>query len=332
MNMALAHAMPGISRLTPDGRYQTVNETYAKALGYTPDELVGTDWERTVHPDDKARALAAYETMVRDGKGEFEAVAVRNDGTTFWKHVLMVKVVDDHGGHIGHHCFMRDITERKQAEEALRISEQSIRELYSVASMPEAALDDRVEQLLRLGCRRFSCSIGLITRVRGEQLEVAHVWAPGGSIQQGDLLKLQQTYCSVTIGSDEPVRFEHAEASEWHAHQAYAALGFECYLGTKLVGTDRLYGTICFLDAQPRSTPFTEADIDFLQLMARWLSGEFDRQSALTALHESERRYRTLYDETPSMYFTVDEDGIVHSVNDYGAQYLGYRAGALVGR
>ncbi len=332
MNMALAHAMPGISRVAPDGRYQTVNDAYAKALGYTPDELVGMNWERTVHSDDKARALAAYEAMLRNGKGEFEAVAVRKDGTTFWKQVLIVKSVDGSEGGAGHHCFMRDITDRKQVGEALRIGEQSIRELYTLASLPESTFDERIERLLQLGCRRFNCTIGLVTHVREEQLEVAHVWAPGSSIRKGDLLPLQKTYCSVTLGADEPVLFEHAGASEWRAHPAYPVLGFECYLGTKLVGQNQLYGTICFLDSKPRSNSFTQADVDFLQLMARWLSGEIDRQAALTALSESERRYRTLYDETPSMYFTVDEKGIVRSVNDYGAQYLGYRVEDLVGQ
>ncbi|HMS84624.1 MAG TPA: PAS domain S-box protein [Nitrospira sp.] len=51
-----------------------------------------------------------------------------------------------------------------------------------------------------------------------------------------------------------------------------------------------------------------------------------------TELRTSEERYRTLYDETPSMYFTVDQTGIIKSVNLYGAQYLGYRVDELVGK
>jgi PAS domain S-box-containing protein len=66
--------------------------------------------------------------------------------------------------------------------------------------------------------------------------------------------------------------------------------------------------------------------------MARWLGGEMDRQSALDALRQSEERYRTLYDETPSMYFTVDEKGVIRSVNQYGAQYLGHLVEGLVGK
>lgn len=50
------------------------------------------------------------------------------------------------------------------------------------------------------------------------------------------------------------------------------------------------------------------------------------------ALRTSEERYRALYDNNPAMYFTVDSRGIVLSVNEFGAQQLGYRAKDLTGR
>ncbi|MEW5875046.1 MAG: PAS domain S-box protein [Candidatus Zixiibacteriota bacterium] len=53
---------------------------------------------------------------------------------------------------------------------------------------------------------------------------------------------------------------------------------------------------------------------------------------ALDALRESEARYRSLYEDNPSMYFTVAADGTVLSVNKFGAQQLGYTVRELVGR
>lgn len=50
------------------------------------------------------------------------------------------------------------------------------------------------------------------------------------------------------------------------------------------------------------------------------------------ALRKSEERYRALYEETPSMYFTVDAKGTVQSVNQFGAHYLGYTVDELVGK
>lgn len=49
------------------------------------------------------------------------------------------------------------------------------------------------------------------------------------------------------------------------------------------------------------------------------------------ALRDSEQRYRILYEENPSMYFTVATDGTVLSVNPFGAHQLGYSVSDLVG-
>ena len=127
MNIALTHApTPGISLLDKEGRYLQINETYATLLGHSPEELLGRSWKLTVHPDDHATALTAFEAMWATGKGEFEAKAVRKDGSIFYKHVVMVKGETKVGGQESYHCFMSDITERKQAEEALQASEERL--------------------------------------------------------------------------------------------------------------------------------------------------------------------------------------------------------------
>ncbi len=50
------------------------------------------------------------------------------------------------------------------------------------------------------------------------------------------------------------------------------------------------------------------------------------------ALRESEERYRALYEDNPTAYFTMDAGGIVLSVNRFGAAELGYEVDELVGK
>ncbi|MEM7357311.1 MAG: EAL domain-containing protein, partial [Acidobacteriota bacterium] len=57
-----------------------------------------------------------------------------------------------------------------------------------------------------------------------------------------------------------------------------------------------------------------------------------ERRRAETALLASERRYRTLFDNNPSMFFTVVEDGTVIAVNRFAADHLGYEVVELIGR
>ena len=57
-----------------------------------------------------------------------------------------------------------------------------------------------------------------------------------------------------------------------------------------------------------------------------------DRKRMEEALRESEERFRALYEDNPSMYFTVDAEGTVLSVNQFGAEQLGYTVKELVGQ
>jgi len=70
-----------------------------------------------------------------------------------------------------------------------------------------------------------------------------------------------------------------------------------------------------------------------LQVRVARAEGELDARRAMQrSLQESEERFRALYDETPSMYFTVDPAGTVLSVNEFGATQLGYQPAELVGQ
>ncbi|GEM_PF-4552544 len=48
------------------------------------------------------------------------------------------------------------------------------------------------------------------------------------------------------------------------------------------------------------------------------------------ALRHSEEMYRALFEDNPSMYFTVDAAGMVLSVNNFGAEQLGYTVAELI--
>ncbi|WP_179277561.1 response regulator [Actinoplanes regularis] len=114
---AMSLAVEGIAFIDPQGRYVRVNPAYAASLGNIPEQLVGQSWESTVHPDDVPALRAAYETMLREGKATVTARGVRRDGTIFFQEITMITQSDADGRPTGHHCFVRDITQRQSAEQ-----------------------------------------------------------------------------------------------------------------------------------------------------------------------------------------------------------------------
>ncbi|HBI14232.1 MAG TPA: hybrid sensor histidine kinase/response regulator [Desulfobulbaceae bacterium] len=55
-----------------------------------------------------------------------------------------------------------------------------------------------------------------------------------------------------------------------------------------------------------------------------------ERRQAEEALRKSEERFRALYEQNPTMYFTLDGQGTVLSVNPFGAEQLGYTVQELI--
>ena len=454
MNVALSLAMPGIARLDLDGRYLSVNDYYAAQLGYAASELIGQPWHPTVHPDDQPRAERAYERLRLVGQAEFDALAVRKDGTHFHKQVFMVRITDQAGAMTGHHCFMRNITRRKQSEQEHRMikerlqhlittsptiiyacepsgnfdatyisdnvfdqlgyrpqefieqagfwadrihpddrahvianipnlfvlgywesdyrfrhkngtyrwmhdrlrlirdeagqpveivgswidvtdqkaAEQAIRALQEAASDQSLSPDERIRTVLNLGCSRFKMPVGAVTKILDTEVELTHVWTTGTGVTAGARIPLDTAFCGETFRRNEPLCFEHAGASDWKRHPAYAALGLECYLGTKLVGESKAHGTICFFGTEPHPNRFSQADKDFLLLMARWVSGELDRQETEQALQEQEALLRSVIETATDAIFMKDREGRYRFINSSGAAVIGQPVDGIIGR
>ncbi|NJM98970.1 MAG: PAS domain S-box protein [Phormidesmis sp. RL_2_1] len=155
---ALSHAVEGISRLDPQGRYLFVNDAYARMVGFAPADLVGTNWQNTVHPDDIALAIATYEQMLIHGKVELEVKGLRRDGSIFDKSLVMVPTYDRQERFTGHYCFMKDISDRKQRsrqlrqqlkrERLIRAITNSIRQTFDLDAILSAAVE-QVRQFLQ---------------------------------------------------------------------------------------------------------------------------------------------------------------------------------------
>lgn len=116
ISTALASAVEGISRLDAQGHYVYLNRAYAAMLGYEPEELLGQDWLLRIHEDDRAKTIAAYQDMLSSGKAEVEVRAIRKNGSGFDQQLVMVSADDPQQARMGHYCFAKDISDRREIE------------------------------------------------------------------------------------------------------------------------------------------------------------------------------------------------------------------------
>lgn len=121
-------AADAILSLSPTGIVQTWNPGAQRMLGYTAEEIVGKPVALIVPPDRRDEPQKCMASLRRgDRVVALESVRVRKDGTLIDASHIISPLKDASGALIGASCILRDITEYKRIERALRSSEETAR-------------------------------------------------------------------------------------------------------------------------------------------------------------------------------------------------------------
>jgi two-component system, NarL family, sensor histidine kinase UhpB len=117
------NAVEGIFQTTVEGRFVTANPALARMLGYdSPEGLLEkvSNIAEQLYLDPERRAEFGRVVRRDDFVRGFETQAYRKDGSVMWASVSARAVRDAEGELVGYEGTVEDITERKQAERALR--------------------------------------------------------------------------------------------------------------------------------------------------------------------------------------------------------------------
>lgn len=109
--------------MNPKGRISLWNAAAEQIRGWNEQEVIGQSFEILYTREEREHGdpWQAVKRAAADARYEAEGWCLRKDGSRFWANVVYTAIRDDDGTLIGFSSVTRDLSERKRAEEELRI-------------------------------------------------------------------------------------------------------------------------------------------------------------------------------------------------------------------
>ncbi len=148
----------GLFQTDLEGNYIMVNPAFAAIFGYKPEDMLHggvKTWE--TYASDKERAAYLEEIREKGGLKNKVLRFRRRDGSIGWIEVSVSPRRSENGEIIGYEGIVRDITERKKVEQALRESEERYRKLFEEAL--DAIFVADADTGILIDCNRAACEL-----------------------------------------------------------------------------------------------------------------------------------------------------------------------------
>jgi PAS domain S-box-containing protein len=128
-----------IFSLTPTGYITSWNAGAEHIKGYQAAEIIGQHFSLFYPREDLERGKPQMQllTAAAEGRSEDEGWRVRKDGSRFWANVIITPLRDQKGTLIGFSKITRDLTERKQAENAAQEARSELARMARVTTVGE---------------------------------------------------------------------------------------------------------------------------------------------------------------------------------------------------
>jgi PAS domain S-box-containing protein len=311
---------PGTVVITDlQGNIEYANPSFARLTGYSLEEVKGRNprfLRSGLHPPEFYRELWKKVLAGEEWHGEF--VNRRKNGDLYWESASIAAVRDQHGQITHFVKVAEDITERKQAEEALRRRVQELATLHHIAQTLASVTDlpAALESVAQTVTDVLDATVTMIGRVEDGQVVVLAWCTPGpaASIKIGQRFPLAHEIPAVRQALDggETLVVPYVQAKFLSADgQGHTqAHNIETVMIVPLRARDTVIGLMAVGSGQANQT-FTATQISLAETIAGDIAAAIEnarllgRAQALAVDAERQRLARDLHDAVTQTIYSA---------------------------
>lgn len=290
----------GVVLVDTEGNFTYANERYLAIIGATAAEVHSGRWIEHLHPDDQENIRLRWDEALRSERGfSAERRSLFRDGRILWANVHASPIHNAQGRFRGFVTTVEDITARKEAEAALRSSEQRFSRVFQL--LPDLIIISEADS--------------------GVLVDMNQQWTPVSGWARAEAIgktSLELGFWAHPEDRDEVIRLLSGDVEvrqrEYWLRRKNGELFQTEYSGRFFESAQRRYliSIISDISAQRRI--------------------ELERRHALAAQEQSEKKFRVIFDQAFQLIGTIDLEGRLIEANLTALRFCDCKAEEVLGK
>jgi len=323
----LRTAMDGFWLVDKQGRFLDVNDAYCRLIGYSRDELLKMSI-KDVEAAEKPEEIAQHIRRVMEiGWDRFETRHRCKDGRIVDIEVS-VNYTDDKGGRF--FVFLRDITERKRADGAMRKKTQELLALYTVAKTVSQSLDmdEMLRGTLETVLQIMGADGGGIYLIEEENLHLkVHKGFSQKFVETLKTIKPGIGVSGLAVKLRKPVAVDISQYPTPDLIPLLQDEGVKSLASTPILFKDKILGTISIHYCM--SHTFSQEDMDIFASIGNELGVAIENVRLFSELQRHDKTIETLYAIDRVVSKTLDLDTIFRDALSKALEVTEIEAGGV---
>jgi two-component system, cell cycle sensor histidine kinase and response regulator CckA len=325
---ALVETAPDVVYIiSSEGIFISLNPAFETITGWARAEWLGKPFAPLLHQDDLSLAVEMFQRVLRGEKPPPYELRIRSrSGRYLVGEFTSTPYVKD-GKVAGKLGIVRDITERKRAEEALRHGELRLEKINRCLLRLGPNFDVNINQLTALCGELLGATCAMYNRLQNDLLCSIGRWQTPPGFKPEDVPDGHICYDVIRNNRDETVVIANLPQSPYAGSDPNVrAYGLKTYMGCAVKCEGQAVGSLCVVydtDYRP-----TDDDRRILGIIASAIGNEDTRKQAEAELN----RLMTAIEQTPESVVITDTQGRILYVNPVFEKVTGYTRAEAIGQ